>query len=99
MKTISAKEAKNSFGAFLDSAQREPVMVTKRDRPVGMFFSMQDLNTLLNVGDAFKKEIYEKVVAGIDAADADAGRVRECNAELAEELKAKLRAKLATVTN
>jgi hypothetical protein len=97
MKTISAKEAKNSFGAFLDSAQREPVMVTKRDRPVGMFFSMQDLNTLLNVGDAFKKEIYEKVVAGID--DADAGRVRECNAELAEELKAKLRAKLATVTN
>ncbi|MEN9896400.1 MAG: hypothetical protein RLZZ66_49 [Pseudomonadota bacterium] len=97
MKTISAKEAKNSFGAFLDSAQREPVMVTKRDRPVGMFFSMHDLNTLLNVGDAFKKEIYEKVVAGID--DADAGRVRECNAELAEELKAKLRAKLATVTN
>jgi DNA-binding GntR family transcriptional regulator len=62
-----------------------------------MFFSMQDLNTLLNVGDAFKKEIYEKVAAGID--DADAGRVRECNAELAEELKAKLRAKLATVTN
>ena len=97
MKTISAKEAKNSFGAFLDSAQREPVMVTKRDRPVGMFFSMQDLNTLLNVGDAFKKEIYEKVFAGIDASDA--GRVRECNAELAEELKAKLRAKLATVTN
>jgi hypothetical protein len=97
MKTISAKEAKNSFGAFLDSAQREPVMVTKRDRPVGMFFSMHDLNTLLNVGDAFKKEIYEKVAAGID--DADSGRVRECNAELAEELKAKLRAKLATVTN
>ena len=97
MKTISAKEAKNSFGAFLDSAQREPVMVTKRDRPVGMFFSMQDLNTLLNVGDAFKKEIYEKVVAGIDASDA--GRVRECNAELAEELKSKLRAKLATLTN
>ena len=97
MKTISSKEAKNSFGAFLDSAQREPVMVTKRDRPVGMFFSMHDLNTLLNVGDAFKKEIYEKVATGID--DADAGRVRECNTELAEELKSKLRAKLATVTN
>lgn len=94
MKTISAKEAKSSFGAFLDSAQREPVMVTKRDRPVGMLFSMQDLYTLLSIGDAFKKEIYEKVTAGID--DADSGRVRECNTELAEELKAKLRAKLAT---
>ncbi len=97
MKTISAKEAKNSFGAFLDSTQREPVMITKRDRPVGMFFSMHDLNTLLTVGDAFKKEIHEKVIAGID--DADAGRVRVCNAELAEELKSKLRAKLAKVTN
>jgi len=44
-----------------------------------------------------KKEIYEKVAAGIDAADT--GRVRECAEELAEELKAKLRAKLETISN
>lgn len=97
MKTMSAKEAKNSFGVFLDLAQREPVIVTKRDRPIGMFFSMYDVNTLINVGDAFKKEIYAGVMAGID--DAEAGRVRECNEELAEELKAKLRSKLAKITN
>jgi prevent-host-death family protein len=43
MKTMTAAEAKNSFGKFLDMAQREPVMVTKNDRPVGVFLSLADL--------------------------------------------------------
>ena len=43
MKTMTAAQAKNSFGRFLDTAQREPVVVTKNDRPVGVFLSMQDL--------------------------------------------------------
>jgi prevent-host-death family protein len=42
MKTISAAKAKNNFGQFLDMAQREPVLVTKNDRPIGVFLSMQD---------------------------------------------------------
>ncbi len=43
MKTMTAAAAKNSFGKFLDMAQREPVLVTKQNRPVGVFLSMQDL--------------------------------------------------------
>lgn len=43
MKTLTAAQAKNAFGQFLDMAQREPVLVTKNDRPVGVFLSMQDL--------------------------------------------------------
>jgi prevent-host-death family protein len=43
MKTMTAAEAKNKFGQFLDAAQREPVLVTKNDRPVGVFLSMADL--------------------------------------------------------
>jgi prevent-host-death family protein len=43
MKTMTAAQAKNSFGQFLDFAQREPVLVTKQNRPVGVFLSMQDL--------------------------------------------------------
>jgi len=43
MKTMTAAHAKNAFGQFLDAAQREPVVVTKNDRPVGVFLSMQDL--------------------------------------------------------
>jgi prevent-host-death family protein len=43
MKTMTAAEAKNSFGKFLDMAQREPVLITKNDRPVGVFLSLADL--------------------------------------------------------
>ena len=47
MKTISAVDAKNRFGQFLDAAQREPVVVTKKNRPVGVFFSMADIEDTL----------------------------------------------------
>lgn len=33
METISALDAKNKFGQLLESAQRSPVMVTKKGRP------------------------------------------------------------------
>jgi prevent-host-death family protein len=40
---MTAADAKNSFGKFLDMAQREPVLITKNDRPVGILFSLADL--------------------------------------------------------
>jgi prevent-host-death family protein len=43
MKTMTAAEAKTHFGEFLDSVQREPVIVTKKNRPVGIMLSMQDI--------------------------------------------------------
>lgn len=43
MKTMSAVYAKTNFGRFIEEAQREPVLVTKKNRPVGVFFSMQDI--------------------------------------------------------
>jgi hypothetical protein len=97
MKTISAKEAKNSFGSFSDSAQKEPVMITQRDRPLGIFFSIPDVETLIQVNEAFKKDIHTGIISGI--ADAEAGRVTECNQEHINDLKTKLRARLAVATN
>jgi prevent-host-death family protein len=43
MKIMTAAKAKTHFGEFLDTAQREPVVVTKKNRPVGVMFSMQDI--------------------------------------------------------
>lgn len=43
MKIITAAEAKNAFGKFLDMARREPVVVTKNNRAVGVFLSMEDI--------------------------------------------------------
>ena len=42
MKTFTAKEAKTHFGEFLDAMQREPVIVTKNGRSVGMMVSLDD---------------------------------------------------------
>ncbi len=48
MKVMTARDAKNHFGEFLDSARREPVLVTKNDRPVGIMISVEDAaDTLL----------------------------------------------------
>jgi prevent-host-death family protein len=43
MKTMSAVDAKTHFGKFIDAAQREPVIVTKKNRPVGVLFSIDDI--------------------------------------------------------
>ncbi len=46
MKEISAREAKNNFGRFLDLAQSEPVRVTKRGRAAGVFMSEKQFQSL-----------------------------------------------------
>ena len=52
MKTMSAVDAKTRFGQFIDAAQREPVIVTKKDRPVGVFFSIEDIQDTIWGEDA-----------------------------------------------
>ena len=62
MKTMSALEAKNAFGRFLDTAQREPVALTKNRRLVAALFSMEDVSTM---AEAYLSEpLREQVVAG-----------------------------------
>jgi prevent-host-death family protein len=46
LKIITAADAKNAFGSFLDAVQHEPIVVTKQNRPVGVMLSMQDIKTL-----------------------------------------------------
>ena len=47
MKVMTARDAKNHFGEFLDSARREPVVVTKNDRPVAIMISLEDAKDTL----------------------------------------------------
>ncbi len=46
MKTMTAVEAKNSFGQLLEAALREPVAVTKNRREIAAMFSMDDVRAL-----------------------------------------------------
>jgi prevent-host-death family protein len=41
-KTMTAREAKNNFGKLIDLAQREPVIITKHDRPVARVVPYDD---------------------------------------------------------
>ncbi|MFZ4855847.1 MAG: type II toxin-antitoxin system Phd/YefM family antitoxin [Desulfuromonadaceae bacterium] len=47
MRTMTSVEAQNHFGMLLDSAQREPVSITRRGRPVAYLFSPQEYEALM----------------------------------------------------
>lgn len=46
MRTMSAKDAKNSFGMLLDYARAEPVQVEKHGRPVVVVMSVEEFHRL-----------------------------------------------------
>jgi prevent-host-death family protein len=46
MQTFSAKKAKTQFEHFIDTAQREPVRVVRRDRVVAVMVSAQDYEAM-----------------------------------------------------
>jgi len=60
MKTMTACDARNHFGEFLDAMQREPVVVTKNNRPVGIMLSIQD------AADTLIPEMFRDEEAGYD---------------------------------
>ena len=67
MKTITAAAAKNAFGKFLDMAQREPVLVTKNNRAVGVFLSMADIEDTIWGEQALKAHVAGYV--GVEASE------------------------------
>ena len=44
---MTSVEAPNRFGELMDNAQREPVTITRRGRPVAFVVSPEDLKDLL----------------------------------------------------
>jgi antitoxin Phd len=46
MINVTSAEAQNSFGKLLDTAQREPVVVTRHGRPTAFIISPQDMAEL-----------------------------------------------------
>lgn len=41
MTTVKSKDAQNRFGSMLDAAQKEPVTITRHDRPVAVMSAEQ----------------------------------------------------------
>lgn len=83
MKTMSATLASKEFGRFIDAAQREPVLLTKKDRPVAVTVSVADWEELIAL------RIERGIAAGL--ADIEAGRVTELTDRSIEERLARFR--------
>ena len=100
MKVMTARDAKNHFGEFLDSARREPVVVTKNDRPVGIMISVEDAaDTLFSDFFIEKESGYDEWLFGKVSKTME--RVASGNTELREHsdamsiLKGRIEARLS----
>lgn len=95
MKTFTAKEAKTHFGEFLDAMQREPVVVTKNGRSVGIMIPFDDhASDVVQAIHASKEAGYDewfraKVQTSLDRADRG-----EAKSFTTQELMASIRAKV-----
>ena len=67
---IPAAEAKTNFGALLEKVQREPLMISKKGRPVAVLMSMDEFETHQRMK---LEQLRREVRAGL--ADLEAGRV------------------------
>jgi prevent-host-death family protein len=66
MKTMPSTEAKTHFGALLDAAQREPVIIEKKGRPVAVIMSEIEYEAY----EALKLEALQRdLTAGIEQAN------------------------------
>lgn len=54
MKSVSAKNAKNSFGLLLDTARAEPVLIEKHGRAVAVVVAVEEYEKLERVEESFK---------------------------------------------
>jgi prevent-host-death family protein len=103
MKVMSAREAKNHFGEFLDASRREPVIVTKNNRPVGILISIEDAADTLIQELIMEKEpgydewLFGKITATKERVESGESVLRE-HADAMASLKARLDVRLARKT-
>ena len=69
MITLTSVEAQNRFGQLLDTAQREPVAITRHGRPAAFLVSPQEMSELL---DARRRR--GKAIAELEAWSVAAGK-------------------------
>ena len=86
MRNYSANEAKQGLGKVLDSAQREPVLISKHGRPFAVVMSYEDFQAS---EDAKLEALKAAVQAGLDQLDRGEGRPLDV-----EALKKRVRERL-----
>lgn len=69
MRTVTSVEAQNHFGELLDNAQRGPIMITRRGRPVAFIVSQHDMVELADARNKRSQAVadFEAYFARVDA--------------------------------
>ena len=83
MKTMTASAASKEFGLYIDTAQHEPVVITKQNRPVAITMSIQRAERL------FKGQVEAGIARGLQ--DVAAGRYSEMTPTHLETMRAKFK--------
>jgi len=84
MKTMTASAASKEFGLYIDTAQHEPVLITKQNRPVAITMSIQQVERL------FKGQVEAGIARGLE--DVAAGRFSKMTPTHLETMRAKFKA-------
>jgi prevent-host-death family protein len=100
MQIMTAKDAKTHFGELMDTMQREPVLITKNNRPVGAFVSLEDLQGT-HIAELFaeKEEGHDEWVkaqvmeamARKDSGQTTSSPMHEVHARVMEKVRARMR--------
>lgn len=64
MSVLTSKDAQNKFGSVLDSAQKEPVTITRHKRPVAVVVSAERYAELEALEDSMWAERARKAAEG-----------------------------------
>lgn len=83
MKTMTASAASKEFGLYIDTAQHEPVVITKQNRPVAITMSIQQVERL------FEGQVEAGITRGLE--DVAAGRYSEMTPTYLETMRAKFK--------
>jgi prevent-host-death family protein len=67
MITITSVEAQNRFGQLLDTAQREPVAITRHGRAAAFIVSPQEMSELLDARRRRSKAVAELEAWSVEA--------------------------------
>lgn len=99
MLIMSARDAKNSFGEALDIVQREPVLITRNNKPVSLMISLEDIkgtyleDLFLTKQDGYDEWAKNKVSASMQRLETEGSKGKTAD-EVHNSIMEKVRQKL-----
>lgn len=102
MKVMTARDVKNHFGEFLDTAQREPVVITRNNRPVGIMISIQDAadtvlpEMMMDKEPGYDAWVLEKVTGTMRRVDSGEAALIE-HEDALRQVRARLKARFSNL--